>query len=161
MLILGQKSYILGPTIFKIPQPNWPLYICVFKPPYPATSNSRLHNSQNTFCLTSFGICKSRSTSIGTVLPAKVFMGIWWTSITWLSSSENGPSNLALQYLQANCFLILCFVRCDFKDVSHIKHLAQWLQSNCGGFQLAYLIITELKGHMTCYECSHWWKIYL
>ena len=23
MLILGQKSYILDPTIFKIPQPNW------------------------------------------------------------------------------------------------------------------------------------------
>ena len=23
MLILGQKSWILGPTIFKIPQPNW------------------------------------------------------------------------------------------------------------------------------------------
>ena len=23
MLILGQKSCILGPTIFKIPQPNW------------------------------------------------------------------------------------------------------------------------------------------
>ena len=23
MLILGQKSYSLGPTIFKIPQPNW------------------------------------------------------------------------------------------------------------------------------------------
>ena len=23
MLILGQKPYFLGPTIFKIPQPNW------------------------------------------------------------------------------------------------------------------------------------------
>ena len=31
------------------------------------------------------------------------------------------------------------------------------------GFQLADLIITELKDHMTSYkfECSHWWKIYL
>ena len=27
MLILGQKSCILGPTIFKIPQPNWHYYI--------------------------------------------------------------------------------------------------------------------------------------
>ena len=27
MLILGQKSCFLGPTIFKIPQPNW--YYCV------------------------------------------------------------------------------------------------------------------------------------
>ena len=26
MLILGQKSCILGPTIFKIPQPNWHYY---------------------------------------------------------------------------------------------------------------------------------------
>ena len=27
MLSLGQKSYFLGPTIFKIPQPNW--YYCL------------------------------------------------------------------------------------------------------------------------------------
>ena len=27
MLILGQKSSFLGPTIFKIPQPNWYYYI--------------------------------------------------------------------------------------------------------------------------------------
>ena len=26
-LIFGQKSYFLGPTIFKIPQPNWHSYI--------------------------------------------------------------------------------------------------------------------------------------
>ena len=28
MLILGQKSCILGTTIFKIPQPNWPVGTC-------------------------------------------------------------------------------------------------------------------------------------
>ena len=29
---------------------------------------------------------------------------------------------------------------------------------NLGGFQLVYLIITELKDHMTCYrfKCSHY-----
>ena len=27
VLILGQKACILGPTIFKIPQPNWYYYI--------------------------------------------------------------------------------------------------------------------------------------
>ena len=31
MLILGQKPYFLGPTIFKIPQPNWHYYICKFE----------------------------------------------------------------------------------------------------------------------------------
>ena len=30
MLILGQKSYSLGPTIFKIPQPNW--YWIIYPP---------------------------------------------------------------------------------------------------------------------------------
>ena len=28
-LILGQKSCILGPTIFKITEPNWHYYVCV------------------------------------------------------------------------------------------------------------------------------------
>ena len=28
MLILCQKTFFLGPTIFKIPQPNWYYYIC-------------------------------------------------------------------------------------------------------------------------------------
>ena len=31
MLILGQKYYFLGPTIFKIPQPNWHYYILTKK----------------------------------------------------------------------------------------------------------------------------------
>ena len=36
-------------------------------------------------------------------------------------------------------------------------------ESVLGSFQLVDSIITELKGHMTCYkfECSNWWKIYL
>ena len=32
MLILGQKPYFLGPTIFKIPQPNWHYSIAIKKP---------------------------------------------------------------------------------------------------------------------------------
>ena len=31
MLILGQKTYFLGPTIFKIPQPNWHYCTCHLK----------------------------------------------------------------------------------------------------------------------------------
>ena len=29
MLIFGQKSCFLGPTIFKIPQPNWHYCVCL------------------------------------------------------------------------------------------------------------------------------------
>ena len=32
MLILGQKPYFLGPTIFKIPQPYWHYYLTLFLP---------------------------------------------------------------------------------------------------------------------------------
>ena len=44
MLILGQKSCIIGPTIFKIPQPNWHYYIYpyYFHENYRSTKNLHL-----------------------------------------------------------------------------------------------------------------------
>ena len=29
-----------------------------------------------------------------------------------------------------------------------------------GGFQLTFVTISRIINHMTCYKCSHWWKIY-
>ena len=57
-----------------------------------------------------------------TFLPPKVFLSIWWISNTWLSSSWI-VETWALQYLQANWFLIRCLIRCALRDFLNTNSL--------------------------------------
>ena len=112
---------------------------------------------------------------------------IWKTSLLYLGPPQyfiqimEGKCNIQFssgceqQYNEPNCILyLLSFFYREFVNRVIASLLLLWpeckvgffydlIKSDCGGFQLLNLIITELKSHMTCwkFKVSHWWKFYL
>ena len=95
MLILGQKSCILGPTIFKIPQPNWYYYLYhssnIVKarphnavwPEYPSVqSNGPWHKVQ---------IQKKKM--VTQILISNLTTTAYWLSIAWAGIDVNSQKS--------------------------------------------------------------------
>ena len=68
MLILGQKSCFLGPTIFEIPQPNW--YYCsrnsIQKQTYFFTWLQTEHETVSALIMNSYHLCVESANKIYT-----------------------------------------------------------------------------------------------
>ena len=101
MLILGQKSCILGPTIFKIPQPNWHYYTV-----YTTFDNFRFVSTEGWLWFPSkpgFTVELSEKTYFLVLSTIKTSLMKWLKVLHWNQTLNNGRMETRLRLAKEAC----------------------------------------------------------